>query len=363
MKFQLQSFDATSLAGEPRRGAFADVSIVEYNRLKSTGDGFLECYVGGQLLKKERSVTAVIAGFSGASFQEARRQYWTGVWSPSQESTQPDCSSEDGRTPNADAAHPQSAACATCPRSQKGADGYVDCGYAKDLLVYLTSVDAAGNAVIDVSTPLLLRLSAMSLFTKLDPASQSGGFNAIIGWLLKRDVRVVEKIAFEIGFHQSGKAPTFKIVGALPDDALDQVLLAASQPDVKALLLPRQAKTVAALPAPPKVAALPAPVKPPPTLKGVNLVPDATPAVVAAAAAPTLVVAVTPQAPAATLASVRAQVMAAMAGGDELPAALMAQYTALMAQAAPAAGPVAQAAPAAAQAAALSAFSLATPVR
>ena len=413
--FQLQQFNpaAAAAASQALTGAFSNVQILEFNQLRNDGDGFLEVVVGGQVLKKARSHIVVLAGFSGASFQEVRRTFWMGTWKKGQESTPPDCFSETGEAPHADAPHKQATSCRECPRNAKDPQtGYVACSHGKDMLCYLIDVDAAGQAKLVLDTPLIWRASAMSLFAQADQASGSFGIMSLVSMLQKSGVRVVEQLALEVGFHQSSKAPTIKVLGALPVEQAQQVISAGGQPDVKALLEfkppkpPKAALPTApagpALGAPPAAApaalafaqpaapvapAAPvmaaAPVAPAaPVMAAVSpasLVPPATEATIAAAAPPVLHVAPPPAHPPAAqeLAQLQAEMSQALAAGQPLDPAKLTRLQALIAGGAvaappvptpapapaPAPAPVAVAAAPSAQAAALAAFSLGTPAR
>ncbi len=402
--FQIQAFNPQAAAATQIVGAFSNIVIAQYDTLSNDGDGNLIVTVGGQQLKKARSLHIALGGFSGASFTQTRRQFWLKKWSKgaADEAGAPDCYSEDGLVPHESAPHKQAGDCKSCARSQKNEEGYVPCGYSKDLLVYLIEADPSGSAKLVLDTPLIWRASAMSLFGQYDQASASAGLIAMAAMLQKSGVRVFEQVVFELGFHQSSKAPSLKAVGMMPVTEAEKVILAAAQPDVKAKLEFKAPVKAAALPAPPKAApapapvaapalsfAAPAPVAPPPVahvpMTPANLVPAATPAVIEAAQAPVVLPVAAPAAAPVTAASLQAEVMTAMAAGQPVDPAKLAQLQALLmaqtqAAAAPApapvappvaapapsappaipGAPVAQAAPASAQAAALAAFRLGT---
>jgi len=283
MQFQLAPLDfsqfATQFAGVDSESSFANVTSREFNRIKHE-DGRLIVIANGQEIMKAQSLHVVVAAFQHDDFVKARRQWYEGTWTPTQEAGKhPDCSSFDGVVPDAGAAKPQSATCATCPNSTRGADGYVACGRRKSFVLFLCKLDAStGQAVVDTATPYVFDASAKSLYSEYEQITQSGGTHRIIP-LLRKSGAVIEAVVLELGFHQGSKAPTIKPVGAVPPDVARAVIAAAKEEAVKALLAPIGPKAPA-LPAPvnPAQLAAPAPVAPP--------VPVAPPAPAAQPAAP-----------------------------------------------------------------------------
>lgn len=391
--FQIAAFNPQEAAQAQIKGAFSNVTILQFNHLRNDGDGNLEVVVGGQVLKKAKSFMVTLGGYSGDTFQETRRQFWMGSWNKNQESTPPDCFSANGEAPHPEAKHKQSDNCRTCPRSQKDSTGYTPCGYTKDILLYLVEANAQGQAQLVLDTPLIWRASAMSMFGKLDQASNSAGLIAMANVLIKSGVTVFEQVVFEIGFHQSSKAPTLKVLGQMPTTEAERVIAAAAQPDTKALLEFKAPKAAGlALPAPPTAAkpalAAPAPVAAPapapapaPAMAAFqmpaapqSLVPPASPATVAAAAPPIITPQQAPAAPTANLQQLQAEIMQTIASGQPVDPGKLALLQQMMVGgaaapapapapvappvAAPAPAPVAQAASPSAQANALAAFTL-----
>jgi len=383
--FKLQPF-ATPTAAPVVQSAFAGIVLSQWDVLRNDGDGNLEVVVGGQVVRKARELLVVLAGYAGKSFTETRRQFWMGKWTPNKDkATPPDCYSEDGVTPHAEAPAKQHTSCKGCPRSMKDSEGYTPCHYTKDLLVYLVDLQPNGEGTIVLDTPLIWRASAMSLFAPHDAASQSAGVMSLAMLLQKMGFTVFEQVLLQIGFHQSSKAPTLKVLsqGTLPMEEVERIIRAASQPDVKARLEfkpPTKAAGPALAPPPAAPALMAPPVAPPvtppvapppaaPAFQALNLTPPASPATIAAAEAPVGLQAAPPVAP-VTLESLQRELMATMAAGQAVDPVKLQQLQQLMAaQAAPAPAPApapipAQAAaqvapPASAQAAALAAFSVA----
>jgi len=168
----------------------------------------------------------------------------------------PDCYSNDGVTPAADAVSPQAKKCAACPHSQWGSKITEDGKKAKACQdVKRLAVCAAGQ----LNDPMLLRVPAASLKT----------WDAYIDLLKKRGVpppAVVTKIGFD--YTVAHPALTFKPIGFLPDDAAVEVNETIISDVVQSIIGGMAPEAVAPVdddepfetPAP--VAAKPAPAKP-----------------------------------------------------------------------------------------------------
>jgi hypothetical protein len=280
MNFQLTPFNPTLLAQQfadlAADSAFANVTSREFNRIKHE-DGRLFVINNGQELMRTDKLHVVIAAFqhansggseysispahdgvseghsqrvnvsSDSGFNKARRQWYAGSWSPNQEAgKKPDCQSFDGVAPDAGVASPQSAACASCPHSSKGADGYTACSYRKNFLFFLVKIDPqTGAAVVDTETPYVFDASSKSMYTEFEQTTGSGGTHRLIPMLRKMGVVTVEGLVFEMGFHQGSKAPVFKPVAGLPREVVVEVMAAAKKDDTRALLGPINAKPAA----------------------------------------------------------------------------------------------------------------------
>jgi hypothetical protein len=269
MQFQLTQFNPALLAQQfadlAADSAFANVTSREFNRIKHE-DGRLFVINNGQELMRTDKLHVVIASYQHDDFNKARRQWYAGSWSPNQEAgKKPDCQSFDGVAPDAGVASPQSAACASCPHSSKGADGYTGCSYRKNFLFFLVKIDPqTGAAVVDTETPYVFDASSKSMYTEFEQTTGSGGTHRLIPMLRKMGVVTVEGLVFEMGFHQGSKAPVFKPVAGLPREVVVEVMAAAKKDDTRALLGPITAKPAApALAAPAQQAApqLAAPVQ------------------------------------------------------------------------------------------------------
>ena len=126
--------------------------------------------------------------------------------------TKPNCYSNDGVKPAADAAEPQSASCGTCAKnvwgsriSETGSKGR-ECGDSKRLAV------ATLNAVEDA---MLVRIPAGSLKT----------FNEYLKFLATRGVENYQAVVTKIGFDYSVAHPalTFKAVGYVDEATYGRV--------------------------------------------------------------------------------------------------------------------------------------------
>ena len=250
MQFQLSAFNPASFASTfadlMAESSFANVQVREYNRIRHE-DGVLHVLANGQEIMKAQSLHVVIASYQHDDFNKARRQWYAGSWSPNQEAgKKPDCQSFDGVAPDAGVASPQAAACASCPHSSKGADGYTACGYRKNFLFFLVKIDPqTGAAVVDTETPYVFDASSKSMYTEFEQTTGSGGTHRLIPMLRKMGVVTVEGLVFEMGFHQGSKAPVFKPVAGLPREVVVEVMSAAKKDDTRALLGPITAKPAA----------------------------------------------------------------------------------------------------------------------
>lgn len=267
MNFQLAPLDisqfAATYAGLDEDSAFANVFSREFNRIRHE-DGRLIVLAGGQEVQKATALHVVIAAFQHDDFNKARRQWYAGTWSKTQEAgKKPDCQSFDGVAPDVGAAMPQHATCAGCPNSGKNSDGYTACSYRKNFIMYLCKVDpATGQSVVDTDTPYVFDASSMSMYAEYEQTTQSGGTHRIIPLLRKSGVTVTEAVVFELGFHQGSKAPTIKPVGAVPADTARSIIAAAKLESTRALLAPIGVKAAPALAAPAAQVQLAAPVQP-----------------------------------------------------------------------------------------------------
>lgn len=256
MTFALLPISLESLtqiaAAVGRAGAFANVAFAEFNRLGHDGDGRLVIQLSGAEPKKVKAQHIVLAGFEGDTFQHTRRVFYAKKWTPGQETSAPDCQSADGVAPDAAAPSPQSASCKTCPHGSKDAES--KCAFRKTLAVYLVNSAPDGSAVLDTSTVFTWDASSLSLFPKMDAETNSAGVFEMVK-LMSKTGAFVESVVFELGFHQGSKAPVLAAIGMLPVEQVTQVIEAASQPEVKALLTfnterAQRPAAQAALPAP-----------------------------------------------------------------------------------------------------------------
>ena len=99
-------------------------------------NGIFRKTVGGEEMGKVKgALNVVIANAS----PHVGRIFYAKQWSPDAEPTAPDCFSNDGRTPDAGAASPQSDRCDTCPQNIKGSGQAQSkaCRYSRRLAVML----------------------------------------------------------------------------------------------------------------------------------------------------------------------------------------------------------------------------------
>lgn len=155
----------------------------------------------------------------------------------------PDCYSNDGKTPGADAVNPQASNCATCPHSQygsrisdSGAKGWACSNFRR------MAVATAGN----LDDPMLIRVPGASLKALVQYARELDGH----GYQFNE---VVTKIGFD--YSVAHPALTFKAVGLIPADSTAEVMAQANS-DLVAQIIGTQAMPVRT-PAPESVADLP----------------------------------------------------------------------------------------------------------
>jgi hypothetical protein len=298
---------ASMFAGLQSQSAFANTVFAEYNRIRAE-DGLLEVSVNGQVVQKAQSLRVVLATYQHADmpdgFKKKRRIFYATSWTPNQkEQPKPTCQSFDGTSPDPTAIAPQSATCAECPQGKKDASGYTPCSYRKTYVLNLVTQAQDGTVNVDTGTHYTFDAPSKSMFTEVDPTTQSGGIDRAMQLLFKMGVNVPEAIVFELGFFQGAKAAVFRPTGTLSPEAAAEVIRAAKQPSVTRLTAPIGSKpnSTPAIAAPATVAQLAAPVAAPAPAAFVAPAPVAAPAPAAfvapapvAAPAPAAFVAPTP---------------------------------------------------------------------
>lgn len=179
------------------------------------------------------------------------KAYYVAKYVPGQEATAPDCYSEDGVKPAADAKIKQCENCASCPQNVFGS-GTNDSGEAK------------GKACADRKVIALFAAGGVYRFA-VPPASLSGKRQSGLGmawdpYCNQLSVKalplpaVITTISFDQG--DTDYKLNFNFGGMLAEQQLAQIVPLISSPEVQEIVLPRNAP--AALPAPVTQAALPA---------------------------------------------------------------------------------------------------------
>jgi hypothetical protein len=119
-------------------------------------NGIFRKIVGGEEMGKVKGpVNTIIVNAS----PHVGRIFYAKAWSPDAEPTAPDCFSNDGRTPDAGSANPQSERCDACPQNIKGSGqgNSKACRYSRRLAVLLEE---------DFGTTLEGRVYQMNLASK-----------------------------------------------------------------------------------------------------------------------------------------------------------------------------------------------------
>lgn len=119
-------------------------------------NGIFRKVVGGEEMGKVKGpVNTIIVNAS----PHVGRIFYAKTWTPDAEPSAPDCFSNDGRTPDAGAANPQSDRCDTCPQNIKGSGqgNSKACRYSRRLAVLLEE---------DFGTTLEGRVYQMNLASK-----------------------------------------------------------------------------------------------------------------------------------------------------------------------------------------------------
>lgn len=99
-------------------------------------NGIFRKVVGGEEMGKVKgSINAIIVNAS----PKVGRIFYAKQWTPDAEPTAPDCFSNDGTTPDAGAANPQSSSCNDCPQNVKGSGmgNSKACRYSRRLALML----------------------------------------------------------------------------------------------------------------------------------------------------------------------------------------------------------------------------------
>ena len=134
------------------------------------------------------------------------------------EAAKPDCMSNDGVAPAADARSPQAKKCAVCPHavwgSKASADGTAGKGTACTVNTRLAVADPESAATAEKLDPYLLRV----------PAGSRGNFADIIKAAKSRGIPY-NALAIKVGFDPTAPAPklTFKVVGLVDDAVYEKI--------------------------------------------------------------------------------------------------------------------------------------------
>jgi len=196
-----------------------------------------------------------------AAAPSINRQYYASTYDEGNIAA-PDCYSQDGKTPAADATHPQGASCDTCPQNIAGS-GQGDsraCRFQQRLAVVLDG---------DMEGPVYqLALPATSLFGKGEPNNVKMPLQAYARYLAQNGVPITAVVT-EMRFDTAAATPklTFKPLRPLSEEefAISQSQGASSDAEsaIKLTVYKQDTKNAAAA----KPAAKPAPVQTTPAVE------------------------------------------------------------------------------------------------
>jgi hypothetical protein len=240
MTYPIQAFDFGALAAASEQtfaaSAFNGIKIsADYNKLGHDGDGKLIVTRSGADPVKLASQLVVLAGIEG-DFAETRRVFYIKPMKPGDEGTPPDCTSFNGKVPDASSPVPQSAACKTCVHTNVAAgSGESKCAYRKTAMVYLAERVGENMLQVDTTAAFTWDASSKSIFPKWDKESKSAGLLPMVKELVMNKY-TVEATVLELGFFQGYKAPVLRPAQTLQPEQTMAVINAAGQPEVKALL-------------------------------------------------------------------------------------------------------------------------------
>ena len=217
-------------------------------------NGIFRKVVGGEEMGKVKGTLNVV--IVNAS-PKVGRIFYAKQWTPDSEPTAPDCFSNDGDAPDAQAANPQASRCDACPQNIKGSGmgNSKACRYSRRLAMVLEE---------DFGTSLQgevyqMNLASKSLFGKSN-MDNSHTFEDYTKYLANNG-KSLDYVVTQISFNEENdnQSVLFTPVRFINKGEYAVTGPLTSKPEVQKLVImtPYQADTGKALPAPTKAAAAP----------------------------------------------------------------------------------------------------------
>ena len=236
-------------------------------------NGIFRKVVGGEEMGKVKGTLNVV--IVNAS-PKVGRIFYAKQWTPDSEPTSPDCFSNDGDTPDAQATNPQASRCDACPQNIKGSGmgNSKACRYSRRLAMVLEE---------DFGTSLQgevyqMNLASKSLFGKSN-ADNAHTFEDYTKYLANNG-KSLDYVVTQIGFNEENdnQSVLFTPVRFINKGEYAVTGPLTTKPEIQKLVVmtPYQADTAGkALPAPAKAAAAPAAAEAPEPTKRESKKPDA----------------------------------------------------------------------------------------
>jgi hypothetical protein len=227
---EIQVFDPKAVQGAaPRFGAEDSIAkgVDEGFATLSTDKGRFTPRKNGVALPSGNNLTelqAVIVAMHPPG-RGTSRTYFGGTYDPNNTS-EPLCASDDGVTPRADSAEPQSKQCGDCPQNQAGSGeraGTRACRYVKTVGVVIPS--------FDTETVFNLRVSAQGIFDAPDKSTNTSGLLAY-ATQLSAARRIPQEVMTEISIPDGATGGVrFRAVGLLGDGDAQRMVELSKTPE------------------------------------------------------------------------------------------------------------------------------------
>ena len=221
-------------------------SGTKIKRISSKNGIFRKNVDGAEVGKLKGNLKVVVVNAA----PDVSRVFYAKTWSADGEVTAPDCSSANGKTPDAGVANPQGTSCATCPMNVSGSGQGTTkaCRYSQRMAVILA--DEIGTNV--EGEVYQMNLASKSIFGKGDNGEYPFlAYASFIG----NNGRNIEDMITEISFNEDNdnQSLLFKAVGYVDNQEFaDIVSKAMGSPEAKLAVkvTVAQADGVVKLPAP-----------------------------------------------------------------------------------------------------------------
>jgi hypothetical protein len=194
-------------------------------------NGIFRKEIGGKEMGKvKEKIDTIIINASA----HVGRIYYAQAWSPDNEPTSPECFSNDGKSPDADASNPQSDKCDTCQHNIKGSGQGTSksCRYSRRIAVLLKE---------DFNTPLEGEVYQMNLASKSlfgDSVGENTHMFENYSKYLANNGKSLEFVTTQISFNEDNdnQSVLFTPIGFINKHEFEVVTAKATQPFVQKMV-------------------------------------------------------------------------------------------------------------------------------